>query len=72
MTGSAPPEGPDRSIERQTEREAHDEIDHWDVVPTAGPDSEHRVFLPTDEELLKKDAFVIVPRSLLRRLDECR
>lgn len=43
-----------------------------DVVPVDDGDSDQHVLLPTDDAMLKLDAFLIVPGSLLYALAEHR
>lgn len=48
------------------------DIAPWEVVPVTSGEEEHRVLLPTDEEMLKLDSYIIVPASLVLPLeDEC-
>lgn len=48
------------------------DIATWEVVPVTSGEEEHRVLLPTDEEMLKRDSYMIVPASLLLSLEhEC-
>lgn len=48
------------------------DIATWDVVPVTSGEKEHRVLLPTDEEMLKQDSYMIVPASLVLSLEhEC-
>lgn len=48
------------------------DIATWEVVPVTSGEEEHRVLLPTDEEMLKLDAYMIVPASLVSSLEhEC-
>lgn len=44
----------------------------WEVLPVESGDADQRVLLPTDESMLKQDAFMIVPESLLCALDDHR
>lgn len=44
----------------------------FDVVEVENGDSDHRVLLPTDEEVLKRDAYLIVPAWMLYSLAEYR
>lgn len=43
-----------------------------DVVEVENGAADHRVLLPTDEEILKRDAYLIVPAWMLYSLDEYR
>lgn len=49
-----------------------DGIVPWEVVPVENDLGDHRVLLPTDEEMLKRDAYVIVPSELIASLDDHR
>lgn len=42
----------------------------WDVVPVENGDADHRVLLPTDKTMLKRDAYLIVPAWMVHSLDE--
>lgn len=44
----------------------------WEVVSVENGESDHRVLLPTDEAMLKRDAYMIVPATMLYPLDEHR
>lgn len=44
----------------------------WDVVTVDNGDSDHRVLLPTDEAMLKRDAYIIVPASMVCSLEDYR
>lgn len=44
----------------------------WEVVAVDNGDSDHRVLLPTDEAMLKRDAFIIIPTPMMCELDEHR
>lgn len=35
------------------------DIDHWEVVRTKSTSKEHLLFLPSDEDMLRKDAFIV-------------
>lgn len=48
------------------------DIATWEVVPVNNGESDHRVLLPTDEEMLKQDSYVIVPADMVMSLEhEC-
>lgn len=48
------------------------DIATWEVISVTSGEEEHRVLLPTDEEMLKQDSYLIVPASLVLPLeDEC-
>lgn len=42
----------------------------WEVVTVDNGDSDHRVLLPTDDEMLKRDAFIIIPSGMMCDLDD--
>jgi hypothetical protein len=48
------------------------EIVPWDVVAVESGDSDHRVVLPTDEAMLMRDAFMIIPSSMIWSLEDHR
>lgn len=43
-----------------------------DVVEVEHGDADHRVLLPTDEAMLKRDAYMIVPAWMLHSIHEYR
>lgn len=44
----------------------------WEVVAVDNGDSDHRVLLPTDDAMLRRDAFIIIPSPMMCELDEHR
>jgi hypothetical protein len=53
------------------ESDLWDDVDGWERIRTPG-DSEQYVYLPEDEEMLRKDAFLVVDPSAVEDLVDNR
>lgn len=48
------------------------EIEPWEVVDVENGESSHFVLFPTEEEMLRLDAFIIASTDSMETLDDCR
>lgn len=70
MSSSADNEWLEQPVDPDPARDLGYDIVPWEVVTVDNGDSDHRVLLPTDDAMLKRDAFIIVPAGMVCELDE--
>lgn len=72
MTTDLDAEWQDQPDDPDLSRDLGYDLAPWEVIPVENNDSDHRVLLPTDEEMLKRDAYVIAPAWLMKSLEKER
>lgn len=54
------------------ERDLGYDLDEWEVVEARSRGEDHLMFLPSDEELLKEDAFIVAAPDIVYDVGEHR
>jgi hypothetical protein len=65
MSQSIPDEWADLPSDPDPEQNLGYKMVEWDVI-TPAKETDHLIFLPKDEDLLREDAFIVVKECLLR------
>lgn len=70
MNGDERSEWRDRTLHPHPQRDLEYELSEWEVVEYDNDRDEFLMFLPTDEELLREEAFIIAPSDDVTDLED--
>jgi hypothetical protein len=72
MTSRPESEWHERPTDPDLQADLGYDIDQWETVDVQNENGDYHVLLPTEEEMLKRDAFIIIPSDLLYSLVDHR